>query len=256
MTEEVMNDVFEAFGGDLSNRIAVPITDNSLFGFDQNDNLIYWNGECVVRIEKAIEFKDIFTEDINNLCLKGLITDILYFNDNSNPLLKIFFDYFDRNGGQLNISFVETTSSAILYAGYRGPPTYPRAEIALNIYTLPNTSREFAASVILHEMVHAIIENTSGDPLSQEAQHYKIFSNWYKKIKRALVAMFPNLSERDALALSLGGLSDVTQKVEYLNTSEVQNMLVKLCNENDLTLDQAKQIRLEYDTKQRGANCE
>ena len=73
---------------------------------------------------------------------------------------------------------------------------------------LQNASKEFIATVILHELTHSFY--SINVPTSTEyQQHLSIFGGSALKIGQSLIELFPNLTPVDATALALTGLDDV-----------------------------------------------
>jgi hypothetical protein len=71
-----------------------------------------------------------------------------------------------------------------------------------------NSSKEFYAATILHEMIHGYIESQN---IAQNGMEETIANPKYVDwMSAALISLFPNLSPSDANALALGGLQETS----------------------------------------------
>jgi hypothetical protein len=71
-----------------------------------------------------------------------------------------------------------------------------------------NSSKEFYAATILHEMIHGYIASQNIDQNGKEETIANPkYVDW---MRAALISLFPNLSPSDANALALGGLQETS----------------------------------------------
>ncbi len=71
-----------------------------------------------------------------------------------------------------------------------------------------NSSKEFYAATILHEMIHGYIESQN---IAQNGMEETIANSKYVDwMSAALISLFPNLSLSEANALALGGLQNTS----------------------------------------------
>jgi hypothetical protein len=80
--------------------------------------------------------------------------------------------------------------------------------IRLNPSTLPNTSLEYTAMIMLHETIHALLIQYGAPATDQLYQHSEIANQYRNYVVDALRASFPNLSAAQADALSCASLGD------------------------------------------------
>lgn len=117
-------------------------------------------------------------------------------------------------------------------------------------------TEELWGNVILHEMVHGFIRknNLNFTPSSQFGNLHKIMlDSWIIKIKNALMESF-QISEADALALSLEGFDDVLRD-EVTNEFKV-NMKAWMHIKYNVDLNAASQIADQYYQGIKGTPCQ
>lgn len=141
--------------------------------------------------------------DVLNSGLKNEITTFLNNNFASSYKYNLFFYQFSNPNGQKDAETVEPFYPDVNNYGIM------KTTIRLNISALDSASREYIAATIFHEAAHAWIDYLYKTN-SQEAEehHNKLATQWFDKMKDALIEMFPNLTKQYAEDLTWGGLQN------------------------------------------------
>ncbi|MFN8353600.1 MAG: hypothetical protein U0Y10_04115 [Spirosomataceae bacterium] len=191
--------------------------------------------------------------EINNPCIKGVVNVIVNNPATKGRILMLMQKTYGTNNGAINLFFREDYSLGT---------TYGQVEIAtpsivrLNPSMLYNTTQEFIASVVLHEVIHAMIfsYNDWSKPSAIDNQHEQILKDWVVDLKTSLQILFPSLSDTDALSLALGGLDDVIYSRFGVGTlKEYYKTFVK--NTYGIEISTAEAIRNEYKNTTKGTKC-
>ena len=104
-----------------------------------------------------------------------------------------------------------------------------------------NTSQEFRATIIIHEIMHASFRfnnsfpNGIGDLFEQRLQHAEMLENYSNEMADALVTVF-GMSKQNAISLTLFGLGDsklISENV--INSQNFQNIITKWGYNNNPT---------------------
>jgi hypothetical protein len=84
--------------------------------------------------------------------------------------------------------------------------------LTVNIYINygKNSSKEFIAATILHEMIHGYIFSQNIAQNGMEKEEVIANSEYVGWMSASLISLFPNLSSIDANALALGGLYETS----------------------------------------------
>ena len=97
----------------------------------------------------------------------------------------------------------------------------------MNIYINSgyNSSREYFAATILHEMIHGYIASQNIPQNGNEAEEIIANPQYVDWMSASLISLFPNLSTIDANALALGGLEGTS----YFNSlsKDIQDASLK-----------------------------
>jgi len=156
-------------------------------------------------------YVDEITTKITDPCISSVMDDI-FSNDKQIEVMS----YIKRQFGlsekyNLNITDVQNlkNSKGILVAGLASPK---RNNGILTVYISinygKNSSKEFYAATILHEMIHGYIETQN---IAQNGMEETIANSKYVDwMSAALISLFPNLSPSEANALALGGLQNTS----------------------------------------------
>jgi hypothetical protein len=91
------------------------------------------------------------------------------------------------------------------------------ADVFLNVNVLPNASQEIIVSTIIHEVLHAYLVYSRSSQLFND--HEEMANEYIGLMKGALQNLFPNLSNKDAEALSWSGLHETTAWQRLVNTN-------------------------------------
>lgn len=121
-----------------------------------------------------------------------------------------------------------------------GEFTRIQADIFLNANVLPNASQEIIVSTILHEVLHAYLGYSRSSSLFND--HEEMANEYINLMMTSLQNLFPNMSNKDAEALSWGGLH---------KTSAWQNLV----NGNPTKANEITQINKDYADGNKGTGC-
>jgi hypothetical protein len=151
---------------------------------------------------------------LNTLQTQGLSEDV-----------DAFFQRFQMNNS-INLKFDEFNDLDTDYNGkyeqvFTGQPGVNTWKISINLNAVENASEEFRASVILHEMIHVILEQAK---LVSGNQHPYMADQCIEGMAAMLVKFYPRLKLYEAKALMYNGL-DVDHGSKYDGTTEGVNMI-------------------------------
>lgn len=159
---------------------------------------------------------DVDDDSVSNPCVKGVI-DVIGRGGFSNALLKFFEQHTTPPMNQrMAIKIVQNDSlrgaNGNLVAGHTDvkilPDTTVEIRISINPSYMPNASKEYLATVLLHEVLHGYLTwNIPGSTQSQ--QHQKILEGYAGHIALSLHEIFPSLLAVDAISLGLQGLEGI-----------------------------------------------
>lgn len=140
--------------------------------------------------------------------------DDILSNDKQSEMMTYIKRQFGLNEKyNLNITDVENlkNSKGTFVAGLARPN---RDNGILTVYISinygKNSSKEFYAATILHEMIHGYIESQNIAQNGKEKEEVIANSKYVGWMSAALISLFPNLSLSDANALALGGLEETS----------------------------------------------
>ncbi|MGJ1261335.1 hypothetical protein [Sphingobacterium spiritivorum] len=196
--------------------------------------------------------------NINNPCLKNMVDKIIKKNIEftiEETLLSIFGESND-----FNIFYSETTdledynfgraTTSNLKINNQGQYVGMDINIKLNVKTLPSSSQEFITMVIVHESTHAYL-NYKGFVYNTN-QHDIMLSNYVTLMANYMINNF-QISEKDAYALSFGGLHDAYKN--SINNQSWQNIKDKLGSK--LTTESERLNLLDqYQSGYKGQKCQ
>lgn len=158
-------------------------------------------------------YVDEITTKITDPCISSVMDDILS-NDKQSEMMTYIKRQFGLNEKyNLNITDVENlkNSKGTFVAGLARPN---RDNGILTVYISinygKNSSKEFYAATILHEMIHGYIESQNIAQNGKEKEEVIANSKYVGWMSAALISLFPNLSLSDANALALGGLEETS----------------------------------------------
>jgi hypothetical protein len=160
----------------------------------------------------ASEFREI--EDILIFpCFKNTWNLVKSSNLNSN-LTKIIFDVFGGSA-KFNITIVEkgnvynSNGDEVIANTTRPAPNGQGGfdfTISLSTSQMENSSKEFIAATIYHELLHAYLRTEQG-LTSQSLQHNVMAEKYVSSLASTLQILFPSLSSNHASNLAWGGLT-------------------------------------------------
>jgi hypothetical protein len=166
-----------------------------------------------------IIFLDLDYSQISNGCLEDIIS-FIGVNGHNSAIFRIFQTQNITVGGtQKKISAKYYQNSTLANANGQtipasseivplGNETYELA-ITLNPTQFVNTTKEWAASVILHEMLHGMLTLYRPDLVTTKAQHINMYNSGLPlAVANSLRELFPTLDVYKAIALSVAPLTD------------------------------------------------
>lgn len=164
--------------------------------------------------------------NITDPCISSVMNDILS-KDKQNKVMSYINNEFGLNENcNMNISDVLnlTNSKGEFVAGNnRSIRTGSSLTVNIFINSGDNSSREYFAATILHEMIHGYIasQNIPQNGIEEVIANPQ-YVDW---MSESLISLFPNLSTIDANALALGGLEGTS----YFNSlsKDIQDASLK-----------------------------
>jgi hypothetical protein len=152
---------------------------------------------------------------------------ISIFNTNTDFNL----NYFDAPGTSFSPSTVDGIThtdheSSQIISG-RSIITSMDVSITLNQSGLQNASQEYVTATIMHEAFHAYLTYTH----TLLNQHLDMARNYFSTMSAQLKAIYPNLSQTDADALTWGGL-EVDALSTYSSLSQTEKNNIEITNKN------------------------
>jgi len=154
---------------------------------------------------------------INTPCMDSALTKVLNSRDSIAFLIHNTFG----GSGYLNLTFkkVQTILSdeGNIIPGQTRFSNYGKEDtILLNYGQLAGSSQEYIAGVIIHEMMHAFLDQKNDSLLKEQTQqHSEIANHYVNQMANMLIHIFPNIPLSDAQALSIEGLSDITYPLTF-----------------------------------------
>ncbi|GGI24196.1 hypothetical protein GCM10008119_11450 [Pedobacter mendelii] len=140
-------------------------------------------------------------------------------------------EFGTNNFNERDIFFYDITTLPDTTAGTTHGNSAYSFIINLNKNTLPQRSKEYILSTIYHEVLHAYMDTQIGKDSSGKYlisnQHETMANNYILLMTGALKIAFPNLGDRDAWALSWGGLEETpfyTTMLSVTEQAEIQNL--------------------------------
>ncbi|PWS29783.1 hypothetical protein [Pedobacter paludis] len=92
-------------------------------------------------------------------------------------------------------------------------------KVTLNKNTLPSTSKEFIATTIVHEIMHAYFDFNKTHYTQQFEQHKDMAEGYIEQLKNAVKDIYPTIGNKEAYALVLNGFGDIFgNDLSYWNT--------------------------------------
>ena len=165
------------------------------------------------------------TDNLKNPCINGVLQSLLNKNL-SNQITNILVNVFDQND-RVNLTFEENTSIP-----KNGPSqSYPTKNVTtsngvryfnemidLNPNVLSGASKEYIATIIVHEIIHAYLNENGTFYNNQLLQHETMAESFMDDLRIAVQQLFPSLSNEDAISMILGGFADIsTLNATYWN---------------------------------------
>lgn len=194
---------------------------------------------------------------IEDPCLGGILDSILNSNITfkANETLQSIFGW----SGKFNIKYMESTTmpnnihgtaqpTKILYDS-DGKITDMDVDVFLNMNTLQNASREYAAMVIIHESIHAYLDYQGYSYNTN--QHDLMLSQYLEVIALYLIDHF-NTPEQDAYSLAMEGLYEAFQN--SINNQTWEAVEEKYKNKIP-SLNDRSRIMADHETGLKGSKC-
>ncbi|MBK7098061.1 MAG: hypothetical protein IPH58_06545 [Sphingobacteriales bacterium] len=175
----------------------------------------------------------IIKNNLKNPCLSSSLNSVM-INNFKSTLSSILNNIF-KDSKIYGIEFIETTSlpdfqngetRTVLDEDISGGLIKATFTIALNVNTLPNTTREYIARTLFHEFLHAYLNYTG--QYGTLKNHNNMANQFINEIASALKANFPGMSDFDARSLAWGGLQDTDAwaALQESNLEEANNLRI------------------------------
>lgn len=151
-------------------------------------------------LKKVIEY--LLTRTVFN-SITDILTNVFSVNNKINLTFKE-----DPNLMKVNGKPVEGRTSSYPFQNSQGGLNI---DIFINPTLFYNTSQEYRAAIIMHEIIHASFRYNysfpgyNGDQYGEILQHYDMLNNYLVEMTYALVSIF-GMPEKDAVSLSLYGI--------------------------------------------------
>lgn len=149
-------------------------------------------------------------DSLKNKCLKDVLAKLKMDKNLNNKISEIIQNIFNKND-KVNITFKEYTDPSAGPARTEVPDRRNgvfNETINLNLAHFNGSSQEFAAIVMVHEVLHAYMNYDNKYYLNQLAQHQDIAERYVYEIKNLILNIYPGMDEKDAYAIILNGLKD------------------------------------------------
>jgi hypothetical protein len=187
--------------------------------------------------DAVFEIKD----SVQNDCIKAQLS---HAQTAKTTIRNMLNDEFGTNNfNDRDIVFYDITTLPDIVAGTTHGNNAYSFIINLNENTLPQRSKEYILSTIYHEILHAYMDTQLGKDASGNYlisnQHQTMADKYVFLMTGALKVAFPNLSDRDAWALSWGGLEDTPfykTKLSEVERLEIQNLMNRHRKNTDANL--------------------
>ena len=154
-------------------------------------------------------YVDEITTKITDPCISSVM-DSIFLKDKQIEVMSYIKRQFGLNENyNLNIKDVLNLKNkeGVPVAGLTSPiRDNGKLTIYISINYGNNSSKEFYAATILHEMIHGYIASQNIAQKGMEKEEVIANSKYVGWMSTALISLFPNLSPSDANALALGGL--------------------------------------------------
>jgi len=203
--------------------------------------------------DNSSSVKDI-VDSLTNKCQKAVLQSLMAagLGNAITGILKETFGVTDK----LNVVFEDVPlTKDPTTPGYTNPQRkdeYLDIHIELNNTVLANSSKEYLAETMFHEIMHGYFDanNTfkGDDTTSRElAQHIEMSKSYLDKEVIALRELFPNLSLYDAQCLVIGGYGDIQKNRP--------NMMDAILEKYNLTGYEVQNTNNKYKNGKKGTKC-
>jgi len=198
------------------------------------------------------------TNNVKNPCLKDMVDEVINKDIvfKANETLKSIFGANEK----INIIFDESTDlekgvngnaqASKIFKDSEGNLVSMDVNVKLNLETLPSSSQEYIAMVVVHESVHAYL-NYKGFSYNTN-QHDMMLKDYVGVIANYLVNNF-NTPVQDAHSVAFGGLYKAFQN--SVNNQTWSSIESKLGN-NLPSLNDRSRILADYELGYKGKKCQ
>lgn len=156
---------------------------------------------------------------VKDTCLANIVQKIIE-KDLANVMSQRILSIFDKSE-TMNLYFVDRSTNVNNEPGNFRLNYDPKNEISnytiyLDLTKISNASNEYKASVIIHEITHAIIRSNltyeENKLLGESGRHYLMLQNYIEEMKAFLQETF-TLNDEEALSMIFEGISDLNNEV-------------------------------------------
>lgn len=176
---------------------------------------------------------------VKDTCLANIVQKIIE-KDLANVMSQRILSIFDKSE-TMNLYFVDRSTNVNNEPGNFRLNYDPKNEISnytiyLDLTKISNASNEYKASVIIHEITHAIIRSNltyeENKLLGESGRHYLMLQNYIEEMKAFLQETF-TLNDEEALSMIFEGIADLAPIPDGSNHDE--NVFVQLLKKYNLS---------------------
>lgn len=147
-----------------------------------------------------------YTNDIKNeiqtICLKNQVNGLMVQNIGSD-IVSRFNRLFGKDETRPYITFTERNAGINGASARCNKINSGSYELWLNIEILSNASKEYLTTVVVHEMLHALMYENG---VASGLQHDAMLVAYITEMTYSVQGIFPNLSDHDSRCMVLAGL--------------------------------------------------
>jgi hypothetical protein len=150
-------------------------------------------------------------DNLTDPCLRS-VAGKLFKNNLTGKIASILNDVFGSTD-KVNLTFNQNTDSSAGASPAQTVGTPPSngmfsATITLNTAQVGESSQEYKAILMVHEVLHAYMDYST-PYMTQLQQHTAMAQKYVNDIKAFVQGLYPTLSDPDAYAMILNGMADV-----------------------------------------------
>lgn len=201
---------------------------------------------------------------VKDSCLANIVQKIIE-KDLANAMSQRLLSIFDKSE-TMNLYFVDRSTNVDNKPGNFRATYFPKTGISsytiyLDLTKMPATaSNEYKASVIIHEIAHAIIRSNltyeENKLMGESDKHYIMLQSYIQEMKSFLQETF-TLNDQEALSMIFAGIADLAPSPDGFNHDE--NVFVQLLKRYNLShvpgdINSYTNINADFESGKKGTN--